>query len=143
MNKNELQKKHDRLIKMFNVSKKVFLISGIGSAVSMAMLITSPFTIVSVGQSLGFLGVTSGVLFVSLMTSVDLNDKLENITKQLKSENKVEEKEEKAAEEEAIKTISEVKEETNQISNDYDNTNVVSMNNTRKRVLKPNNNQNN
>jgi Zn-dependent membrane protease YugP len=142
MNKNELQKKHDRLIKMFNVSKKVFLISGIGSTVSMAMLITSPFTIVSVGQSLGFLGVTSGVLFASLMTSVDLNDKLENITKQLKSENKVEEKEEKAAEE-AIKTISEVKEETNQISNDYDNTNVVSMNNTRKRVLKPNNNQNN
>lgn len=133
--KNELQKKHDRLIKMFNVSKKMLLISGVGSAVSMAMFITSPFTIVSAGQGLAFLVATSGMLFVSLMTSVDLNDKLEKLTKQLKSEETVEE----SNEEEVVNTITEEKEEVNQISYDYDNAQVVSINNTKKRVLKPNN----
>lgn len=133
-NKNKLQKKYERLSKIFNISNKALLISGIGSAASMAMFITSPFTIVSAGQSLAFLAATSGMLFVSLMTSVDINDKLGNIKKQLKSEETVEE----SNEEEAVNTITEEKEEVNQFSYDYDNAKVVSVNNIKKRVLKPN-----
>ena len=140
MNKEEIQKEYDKVSDRLKLSNKVLGVSMVASMVSVPVFITSCFHGLSaIGSGAVLLASTTAVLATSFYTSITLNSKKDDLSKELEShEEEVKEVVEEVKEE--VKELTQDNIESNQVNNTYSN--VVSINSTRKRVLKPNNNQN-
>ncbi len=137
MNKEEIKKEYDKVSDRLKLSNKVLGVSMVASMVSVPVFITSCFHGLSaLGSGAVLLASTTAVLATSFYSSITLNSKKDDLSKELESY------EEEAKEEikEEVKELTKDNIESNQVNNTYSN--VVSINSTRKRVLKPNNNQN-
>ena len=140
MNKEEIQKEYDKVSDRLKLSNKVLGVSMVASMVSVPVFITSCcHGLSAIGSGAALLASTTAVLATSFYTSITLNSKKDDLSKELEShEEEVKEVVEEVKEE--VKELTQDNIESNQVNNTYSN--VVSINSTRKRVLKPNNNQN-
>lgn len=141
MNKYEIQKEYDKVSDRLKLSNKVLGVSMVASMVSVPVFITSCFNGLSaIGSGAVLLASTTAVLATSFYTSITLNSKKDDLSKELESYEEEVTEEVKEEVNEEVKELTQENIESNQVNNTYSN--VVSINNTRKRVLKPNNNQN-
>ena len=139
MNKNDLQKEYDKISGRSKISNKVLGFSMLASMISVPVFINSCFHgLNALGTGSALFASTTAVLAASFYSSIILNSKKEELEKKLETYTNEEEAKEKTEEE--VEELIENKTESNQINNTYSN--VASINSSRKRVLKPNNNLN-
>ena len=135
MNKNDIQIEYDKISRRSKISNKVLGFSILASMISVPVFINSWFHgLNALGTGAALFVSTTAVLAASSYSSVILNTKKEELEKELEKYPNEEENKEKTEEE--VEELIEDKTESNQIDNTYSN--VVSINSTRKRILKPN-----